>query len=58
MSPAFIPSIKELSHHLTRDRAEAIVGRALKLKTTAEVKRYLGEQISEIAPNLKLLDTA
>lgn len=58
MSPAFIPSIKELTHHLTRDRAEAIVGRTLKLKTTAEVKRYLGEQISEIAPNLKLLDTA
>jgi phosphotransferase system enzyme I (PtsI) len=58
MSPAFIPSIKELAHHLTRDGAEAIVHRALKLKTTAEVKRYLGEQISELAPNLKLLDTA
>jgi phosphoenolpyruvate-protein phosphotransferase (PTS system enzyme I) len=58
MSPAFIPSIKELTHHLTRDGAEAIVRRALKLKTTVEVKRYLGEQISELAPNLKLLDTA
>jgi phosphotransferase system enzyme I (PtsI) len=58
MSPAFIPSIKELTHHLTREGAEAIVRRALKLKTTAEVKRYLGDQISELAPNLKLLDTA
>jgi phosphotransferase system enzyme I (PtsI) len=58
MSPAFIPSMKELTSHLTRDRAEAIVKRALKLKTTAEVQRYLGEQITELAPNLKLLDTA
>ena len=58
MSPAFIPSIKELTHHLTRDRAEAIVHRALRFKTTAEVKRYLGDQITDLAPNLKLLDTA
>ena len=58
MSPAFIPSIKELTNHLTREGTEAIVRRALKLKTTAEVKRYLGDQISELAPNLKLLDTA
>ena len=58
MSPAFIPTIKELTHHLTRERAEAIVRRALKLKTTMEVKRFIGDQITEIAPNLKLLDTA
>lgn len=58
MSPAFIPSIKELTHHLTLERTTAIVQRALKLKTTAEVKRFLGEQIADLAPNLKLLDTA
>ncbi len=58
MSPAFIPSIKELTHHLTAERATAIFQRALKLKTTAEVKRFLGDQVADLAPNLKLLDTA
>ncbi len=58
MSPAFIPSIKDLTIHLTQARAESILSRALKLKTTGDVSRYLGKEIAEIAPNLKLLDTA
>jgi phosphoenolpyruvate-protein phosphotransferase (PTS system enzyme I) len=58
LSPAFIPSIKDLTSHLTRTRAEDILTRALKLKTTGDVSRYLGKEIAEIAPNLKLLDTA
>jgi phosphoenolpyruvate-protein phosphotransferase (PTS system enzyme I) len=57
MSPAFIPTIKELTSHLTRRRAERIVKRALSIKTTAGVQRYMAAQIAEIAPNLKLLDT-
>lgn len=58
MSPAFLPSIKELTHHLTRKRAQEILGKALSLSTTTAVQRYMAEQIAEIAPNLKLLDTA
>jgi phosphoenolpyruvate-protein phosphotransferase (PTS system enzyme I) len=58
LSPAFIPSIKDLTTHLTQRRAEEILGRALKLKTTGDVSRYLGKEICRIAPNLKLLDTA
>jgi phosphotransferase system enzyme I (PtsI) len=57
MSPAFIPTIKELTTHLTRRRAERIVKRALAIKTTAGVQRFMAAQIAEIAPNLKLLDT-
>ncbi len=57
MSPAFIPSIKDLTRHLTQSDAEAILRRTLELKTTARVTRYLGEQLERIAPNLKLLDT-
>jgi phosphotransferase system enzyme I (PtsI) len=57
MSPAFIPTIKELTSHLTRRRAERIVTRALAIKTTAGVKRFMAAQIAEIAPNLKMLDT-
>jgi phosphotransferase system enzyme I (PtsI) len=58
LSPAFIPSIKDLTSHLTVARAEDILNRALKLKTTGDVSRYLGKEICAIAPNLKLLDTA
>ncbi len=58
MSPAFIPSIKELTSHLTQERAAKILRKALKLKTTSQVLRYMGQQIEQLAPNLKLLDTA
>jgi phosphotransferase system enzyme I (PtsI) len=58
MSPAFIPTIKELISHLTQSRAELLVKQAMKLKTTGQVIRYLEEQICEIAPNVKLFDTA
>ena len=58
MSPAFIPSIKELTSHLTQERAAKILRKAMKLKTTTAVLRYMGEQIEQLAPNLKLLNTA
>jgi phosphotransferase system enzyme I (PtsI) len=58
MSPAFIPIIKQLSTTLTRERAEAAVRRALAIKTSAGVRRFMAAEIAEIAPNLKLLDTA
>ena len=56
MSPAFIPTIKELTSHLTRKRAERIVHRVLQMNTTSKVQRFMAAQIAEIAPNLKLLD--
>jgi phosphotransferase system enzyme I (PtsI) len=58
MSPAFVPTIKELMSHLTQAKAEKILQRALKLKTTAQVIRLMEQQIAELAPNVKLLDTA
>jgi phosphotransferase system enzyme I (PtsI) len=58
MSPAFIPMIKDLAIHLTCKRAEQVLRRALEIKTSAAVQRYMAAQIAEIAPNLKLLDTA
>jgi phosphotransferase system enzyme I (PtsI) len=58
MSPAFIPSIKELAAHLTTDAAQQILRRAMTLRTTAAVKRYMAEQLGKIAPNLQMLDTA
>jgi len=58
MSPAFIPTIKELAAHLTIEAAESTLHRALRLKTTGQINRLMAKTIAEIAPNLKLLDTA
>jgi phosphotransferase system enzyme I (PtsI) len=58
MSPAFIPMIKDLTSHLTRKKSERILRRALEIKTMAGIQRFMAAQIAEIAPNLKLLDSA
>ena len=57
MSPAFIPTIKDLVQHLTRRDAERILKRALRIKTMGGIQRFMTTQIAEIAPNLRLLDT-
>jgi phosphotransferase system enzyme I (PtsI) len=58
MSPAFIPSMKELAVHLTEEIARKVLRKALTLRTTAAVKRYMADQLGRIAPNLQMLDTA
>lgn len=58
MSPAFIPTIKELVSHLTRAKSEETLHCALQLKTTAQIIRILERQVAELAPNLKMFDTA
>jgi phosphotransferase system enzyme I (PtsI) len=58
MSPAFVPTIKELIGHLTTERAEAILAGALRLNTNHRIIRFMEQQLSEICPNLKLLDSA
>ena len=57
MSPAFVPSIKELARHVRQSHAEWVLNRAMKLKTTSEVKRFLAKQLHELAPNLTMLDS-
>jgi phosphotransferase system enzyme I (PtsI) len=58
MSPSFIPSMKELAAHLTEEAARKLLRRAMTLRTTAAVKRYMAEQLKVIAPNLGWLDMA
>jgi phosphotransferase system enzyme I (PtsI) len=57
MSPAFVPSMKELAAHLTVKQARAVLKHALRLKTTVRIRNYMSEQLKLIAPNLSLLDT-
>ena len=58
MSPAWIPSIKELASQLSIPTAEAILKRAMKCKTTAQVRKLMGDEVLKISPNLSILDTA
>lgn len=55
MSPAFVPVVKELLRRLTAERAEAVLKQVLKMRTTAQIIRYMDEQLQEIAPKLALL---
>lgn len=58
MSAAFIPSLKELAAQVTVPMAEEMLNEALRLKTTAQVKRFMIGELERIAPNLAMLDTA
>jgi phosphotransferase system enzyme I (PtsI) len=57
MSPAFIPSIKELAGRITAAQAESILEHTLKLRTTTNVKRFMAARLRQIAPSLTLMDT-
>lgn len=57
MSPAFLPSMKDLAQHIVAKDAEAILKRALRFGTTASVNRFMTENLHRIAPNLAMLDT-
>ncbi len=57
MSPAFVPSIKQLASQISVEEAEGIVASVMKFKTTAQVKRFMARQIEQVAPNLAMLDS-
>jgi phosphotransferase system enzyme I (PtsI) len=57
MSPAFVPSIKQLASQISIDEAEQILASVMKFKTTAQVKKFMTRVIEQIAPNLKMLAT-
>jgi len=57
MSPAFIPSIKQLASQITVEESERIVAAVMKFKTTAQVKKFVARLIERIAPDLKMLST-
>lgn len=53
MSPAFIPTIKELSSHLTIPVAENLLKMVLRQKTTRKIQKMLTRELLKIAPNLE-----
>ncbi|HKM55099.1 MAG TPA: phosphoenolpyruvate--protein phosphotransferase, partial [Isosphaeraceae bacterium] len=56
MSPAFVPSIKELLRCTRQQDASEIAQRVLKMNTVGEVRGYLTRRIRQICPNVSLLD--
>ena len=57
MSPAFVPSIKELAAQISVTEAEQILEAVLKFKTTAQVSKFMARQIERVAPKLSILDS-
>jgi phosphotransferase system enzyme I (PtsI) len=53
MSPAFIPTIKELASHVTIPAAENLLMLALNQKTTRKIQKMLTQELLKIAPNLE-----
>ena len=57
MSPAFVPSIKQLAQQITVSESEQILEAVMKFKTTAQVSKFMTRQIERIAPKLSILDS-
>ncbi len=55
MSPAFVPSIKQLASQISLAEAEQIVDSVMQFKTVAQVNKFMTRMIEQIAPNLKML---
>ncbi len=53
MSPAFIPTIKELATQISIPEAKSLLQRALERKTTKRVHNLLTAELLRLAPNLK-----
>jgi phosphoenolpyruvate-protein phosphotransferase len=56
MSPAFVPSIKELVRRTQLELAKEVAQRVLDMKTVGEVRGYLTRQTKYLCPNVAFLD--
>ncbi len=56
MSPAFVPSIKEVVRHTTLEMAQAVTQRILKMHTVGEIRGYLTRKVREAWPHVSVLD--
>ncbi len=57
MSPAFVPTVKEMVRVLNIPAARRAARRVLKMRTVGEVREYLSDQVRKICPNVAKLDT-
>jgi phosphoenolpyruvate-protein kinase (PTS system EI component) len=57
MSPALVPTIKELVRRASTDRASEAITTVLRMKTSDEILPYVTWQTRELWPEVTLLDT-
>ncbi len=57
MSPAFIPTIKELLGSVTTAQAERFAHHVLQLNTSDEIKSYLTARLHEVSSTLEVFDS-
>jgi phosphoenolpyruvate-protein phosphotransferase len=58
MSPALLPTLKELARRSTLIMARRTTERALQMRTLGEVRGYLGKRVRHVWPHVMLLDTS
>ncbi len=56
MSPAFVPSIKEVVRRTPITAAEEVSAKVLSLSTLGEIRGYLTRKVQKLCPNVSLLD--
>jgi signal transduction protein with GAF and PtsI domain len=57
MSPAFVPTVKELVRAVHLPVARKIAKRIVNMTTVGEVRAYLSDRVRKICPNVAMLDT-
>ncbi len=57
MSPAFIPTVKELFASVTTAQAERFAHHVLQLSTSEEIRSYLTARLHEVSSTLEVFDT-
>jgi phosphoenolpyruvate-protein phosphotransferase len=57
MSPAFVPTLKELVRSSQLSYAEKVARRALRLRTFKDVRDFLTRTTRKVCPNITFLDT-
>lgn len=56
MSPAFVPTVKELVHSVTLSDAESIVPKLLRKRSTKQIRKFLDGILHDVNPRLAMLD--
>jgi phosphotransferase system enzyme I (PtsI) len=57
MSPAFVPTIKELIRSIDRAAARSIADEVLRMRTVGEIKAFLTDRLQAICPSVAIFDT-
>jgi len=57
MSPAFVPTVKEMVRAVSLPVARRVAKRVMAMKTVGEVRAFLSDRVRKICPNVAKLDT-